>query len=129
MTPRENFLSLYRRQGYEVAPVGMHLCPAQEQEFARRHPEAGGDYLSFFGAPYRIVYDPGFAWNFDEMWRIPGRGRDGGRRAETGGQRSEDGDRRAEVGGRRTEVGGRRSGRDGRNRGRLEAVLPGRLYA
>ena len=91
MTPRENLLSLYRRQGYEVAPVGMHLCPAQEQEFARRHPAAGGDYLSFFGAPYRIVYDPGFAWNFEELWRIPGRGRDGGRRAETGNREGADG--------------------------------------
>ncbi len=73
MTPRENLLSLYRRKGYTVAPVGMHFCPALKKEFERRHPEAGGDYLAFFGAPYRIIYDPGFAWNFDEVWRIPGR--------------------------------------------------------
>jgi len=49
------------------------FCPALKKEFERRHPEAGGDYLAFFGAPYRIIYDPGFAWNFDEVWRIPGR--------------------------------------------------------
>ena len=74
MNARENLVSLYRRQGYESAPLGLHLCPALEAEFARRHPEARGDYLAFFGAPYRIVYDPGFVWNFDEVWRIPGRG-------------------------------------------------------
>lgn len=73
MTPRENLLSLYRRTGYEAAPVGMTLCPALAAEFDRRHPGARGDYLAFFGAPYRILYDPGFAWNFDEVWRIPGR--------------------------------------------------------
>ena len=71
-SPRENLLRLYRRQGYDEAPLGMHLCPALEEEFRRRHPEAGGDYLEFFAAPYRILYDPGFAWNFDEVWRIPG---------------------------------------------------------
>jgi len=74
MNARENLVSLYRRQGYESAPLGLHLCPGLEAEFARRHPEARGDYLAFFGAPYRIVYDPGFVWNFDEVWRIPGRG-------------------------------------------------------
>lgn len=71
--PGEDLLRLYRRQGYERAPVGLHLCPALEEEFRRRHPERAGDYLKHFGAPYRIIYDPGFAWNFDEVWRIPGR--------------------------------------------------------
>jgi uroporphyrinogen decarboxylase len=51
----------------------MSLCPALVDEFHRRHPDFQGDYLDFFGAPYRIIYDPGFAWNFDEIWRIPGR--------------------------------------------------------
>ena len=73
MTPRENFLSLYRRQGYQQAPVGMHMCPSQVEEFQRRHPDFQGDYLDFFRAPYRIIYDPGFAWNFDEVWRVAGR--------------------------------------------------------
>ena len=31
--------------------------------------------MRHFEAPYRIIYDPGFAWNFDEVWRIPGRDR------------------------------------------------------
>jgi hypothetical protein len=26
-TPRDNLLRLYRRQGYEYAPVGLDLCP------------------------------------------------------------------------------------------------------
>jgi len=51
----------------------MHLCPSLEEEFRRRYPGFNGDYLDYFGAPYRIIYDPGFAWNFDEVWRIPGR--------------------------------------------------------
>ncbi len=73
--PREDLLRLYRRQGYRRPPVGMHLCPALVDEFSRRHPECHGDYLDFFAAPYRIIYDPGFAWNFEEVWRIPGRER------------------------------------------------------
>ena len=73
MTPRENLLSLYRRQGYERAPVGMTLCPSLIEEFNRHHPGHDGDYLDFFQAPYRIIYDPGFAWNFSEIWRVPGR--------------------------------------------------------
>ena len=71
--PREDLLHLYRRQGSERVPVGMHFCPALEEEFRRRYPEQNGDYLGFFGAPYRIIYDPGFAWNFEEVWRVPGR--------------------------------------------------------
>lgn len=75
MTPRDNLLRLYRREGYDVAPVGMNLCPALVEEFERHYP-GRRDYLAAFGAPYRIVYDPGFAWNFDEVWRIPDRGVD-----------------------------------------------------
>jgi len=85
MTPRENLLSLYRRTGYETAPISMHFCPALKNEFERCHPEACGDYLAFFGAPYRIIYDPGFAWNFDEVWRIPGRDAADWRRFYPGG--------------------------------------------
>ncbi len=69
---RENLLSLYRRTGYDNAPVGLHLCPSLEEQFKRRYP-GKADYLEEFGAPYRIIYDPGFAWNFDEIWRIPER--------------------------------------------------------
>jgi uroporphyrinogen decarboxylase len=31
--------------------------------------------MDYFGMPYRIIYDPGFAWNFDEVGRIPGHDR------------------------------------------------------
>lgn len=72
-SPREDLLRLYRRQGYERAPVGMHLCPALESEFRKRQPQFAGDYLDYFGAPYRIIYDPGFGWSFDEIRRVPGR--------------------------------------------------------
>jgi uroporphyrinogen decarboxylase len=73
-SPRADLLSLYRRQGYRRAPVGMNFCPLLEEEFRRRHPDFSGDYLDYFGAPYRVVYDPGFVWNFEEIWRIPGHG-------------------------------------------------------
>lgn len=33
ITPRENLLSLYRRQGYEHVPVGFCLCPALEAKY------------------------------------------------------------------------------------------------
>jgi len=72
MYPRENLLSLYRRTGYEYAPVGFHLCPSLEEEFHRRYPDSD-NYLDHFQAPYRIIYDPGFPWNFEEKHRIPGR--------------------------------------------------------
>jgi uroporphyrinogen decarboxylase len=74
-SPREDLLRLFRRQGCQRATVGMNLCPFLAEEFCRRYPEFKGDYLDFFAAPYRILYDPGFAWNFDEVWRIPGRDR------------------------------------------------------
>ena len=74
-TAREKLLKLYRREGCSEAPVGMHLCPSLEEEFRARYP-GQTDYLEHFGAPYRIIYDPGFAWNFDEVWRIPERGVD-----------------------------------------------------
>lgn len=32
MTPRENMLSLYRRQGYEFAPVEFNLSPAMREK-------------------------------------------------------------------------------------------------
>ena len=53
MTPRENLLSLYRRQGYWQAPVGFHLSPSLEREFARRCPDST-DYMQQFEMPYRI---------------------------------------------------------------------------
>ena len=67
MTPRENLLSLYRRQGYETAPVYFNLCPALEAEFARRYP-GRGSYAEVFAFPMRLITDPGFPW----IAEIPG---------------------------------------------------------
>jgi len=36
MTPRENVLSLFRRQGYEYAPSVMYLCPSQKLVFQQK---------------------------------------------------------------------------------------------
>ena len=35
MTPRDNLLSLYRRQGYQYAPVAMSLCPSLQREYEK----------------------------------------------------------------------------------------------
>ena len=70
MNPRENLLSLYRREGYQTAPVSFHLCPSLEEEAKRRYPD-DDDYMESFGMPHRIIFDPGFSWNLDERWRIP----------------------------------------------------------
>ena len=49
MTPRENLISLYRRQGYEHAPVGLGLCPSLQE----RYKEIAGDkpMAEHFGYP------------------------------------------------------------------------------
>ena len=36
MTVRENLLSLYRRTGYETAPVSFGLCPSLCQTYSER---------------------------------------------------------------------------------------------
>lgn len=53
MTPRENLLSLYRRTGYEYAPVSFNLCPAMREK-ARA---AAGD----IPLPEYFAYPEGFA--------------------------------------------------------------------
>jgi len=72
MNKRDNFISLYRRAGYSETPLGFDLCPSLEEEFHKRYGE-GADYMEVFGMPYRIIYDPGFPWNFSAKWRVPGR--------------------------------------------------------
>ncbi|MBN2450099.1 MAG: hypothetical protein JXR77_06900 [Lentisphaeria bacterium] len=59
MTPRENMLSLYRRTGWEWAPVSFSLCPAMQQKMRAAVPEGMGlgahfDYpegFAYTGAP------------------------------------------------------------------------------
>ena len=47
MTPRENLLHLWRREGYEYAPVNFSWCPSQQEEFNRRmgKPTDPGEYF------------------------------------------------------------------------------------
>lgn len=54
MTPRENFLSLLRRQGYEYAPVQLEFCPSLIERF---HAEIGEgiNYEEYFHHPYQHV--------------------------------------------------------------------------
>jgi len=61
MTPRENVMSLYKRQGYETAPVHFNLCDFLENVFAQRYPDRG-PYCEVFEFPMRMIVDPGFPW-------------------------------------------------------------------
>jgi len=61
MTPRENLLSLYRRTGFEYAPVHFHLCPELEETFRRKYPDQG-EYADVFEFPMQVITDPGFPW-------------------------------------------------------------------
>jgi len=53
MTPRENLLSLLRRQGYEYAPASFGLCPSLEEQYRARYGDA--PYEDTFGFPHRGV--------------------------------------------------------------------------
>jgi uroporphyrinogen decarboxylase len=70
MNPRENLRKLYLREGFKDVPVGFILCDSLQEEFKRRYPEAGS-YQDHFDFPYRIIVDPGFSWNFDNLDMLP----------------------------------------------------------
>jgi len=70
MTPRENLIQLYHRRGYQQVPVGFILCDSLQEEFKRRYP-AASSYQDHFNFPYRIIVDPGFSWNFDNLNMLP----------------------------------------------------------
>jgi len=70
MTPRENLIQLYHRKGDAIAPVGFMLCDSLKKEFTRRYPDAKS-YEDQFNFPYRIIVDPGFSWNFENLDMIP----------------------------------------------------------
>jgi len=72
MTPRENLLNLYHRQGYEQAPVCFHLCPELERRFCERYPNAA-DYREWFQFPMRLITDPGFPWIAEVPGFVPAR--------------------------------------------------------
>jgi uroporphyrinogen decarboxylase len=72
MTPRENLLSLYRRNGFDSAPVHFHLCPELEQTFSRNYPDQGS-YDEVFEFPMRVITDPGFPWIAETPGFVPAR--------------------------------------------------------
>lgn len=61
MTPRENLLSLYRRTGFECAPVHFNLCPALEETFRQKYP-GQREYAEVFQFPMQVITDPAFPW-------------------------------------------------------------------
>ena len=70
MTPRENLSKIYLRKGYKEIPVGFILCDSLQEEFKKRYPEAT-NYQDHFNFPFRIIVDPGFSWNFDNLDMLP----------------------------------------------------------
>lgn len=70
LQPKENLKQLYQRKGYEDVPVGFILCDSLKKEFKRRYPKATS-YQDHFNFPYRIIVDPGFSWNFDNLDMLP----------------------------------------------------------
>jgi len=60
-SPRENLLSLYRRQGYEYAPVHLSLSPSQVERFTKETGLPGDRVDEYFGYPMRHLGGPNFA--------------------------------------------------------------------
>ncbi|MBN1623882.1 MAG: hypothetical protein JW903_05905 [Clostridia bacterium] len=54
-SPRENLLSLYRKKGYDYAPVYLDLCPSKVSEFKEKFGDT--DYRRYFGFPEINVPD------------------------------------------------------------------------
>jgi len=55
MSPRENLLSLYRRQGYEYAPAEIMLSPAQLKTFTQKTGRPEKELADHFAFPFRGV--------------------------------------------------------------------------
>lgn len=54
LTPRENLIKLWRREGYEYAPASFWLCPSLVEEFKKRYGNAES-YEDKFNFPFRVV--------------------------------------------------------------------------
>lgn len=54
MTPRKNIISLFRRQGYNEAPVFFSLCPLLQKEYRKRI-KSDLDYPEYFKFPWRQI--------------------------------------------------------------------------
>ncbi len=55
MTTRENLISMYKRRGYERAPVEFDLCPALLEKFYEYTGDDTKDYRDYFGFDMRYV--------------------------------------------------------------------------
>jgi len=62
MTPRENLINLYKRTGFECAPVYFVLCQSLQNEFEKRYGNTQS-YQDYFKFPAKVISDPGFSWN------------------------------------------------------------------
>lgn len=56
MTRAENLLSLYRREGYQKAPIEFELCPSLIETF-REQTGSDIDYRDYFGFSHKCVQD------------------------------------------------------------------------
>ena len=54
MLPRDNLLSLLKRQGFSQIPVDFNLCPSLEEQYHERE-QTAEDYRSYFQMPWRDV--------------------------------------------------------------------------
>lgn len=57
ITPRENMLKLFRREGFEYAPVDLQLCPSQVEEFKKRTGQEDGDYRNYYNMAFKSLSD------------------------------------------------------------------------
>jgi len=55
LSPRENLLSLYRRQGFEAAPAEIMLSPAQMKTFSQETGKPEKELADHFSFPFRGV--------------------------------------------------------------------------
>ncbi len=71
LTPRENLLKLWRREGFEYTPAYFILCPSLVEEFKKRYGESES-YEDKFNFPFRIVTAESKANKQDWMKYYPG---------------------------------------------------------
>lgn len=70
MTPKENLLKLYKREGYNQVSTDCILCKSFEEEFRKRFPGETSNQ-EHFNFPYRIIVGPRFSWNFENRNMLP----------------------------------------------------------
>ncbi len=57
MNPRQNLMAIYKKQGYEYAPVHFDLCPAQISNYEEQMNPGGLSYERYFDFPEIYVED------------------------------------------------------------------------